>query len=92
MNTSMKPTKRQTFHYSAHDASSVLLVGDFTDWQQHPIPMQRRQGDLWTATVELSPGEHHYRLIVDGEWQDDPECRMRVQNPFGSQDMVTEVA
>jgi 1,4-alpha-glucan branching enzyme len=88
----MKATKRLTFHYSTHDASSVLLVGDFTNWQERPIPMHKRNGDAWTATVELQPGPHHYRFIVDGEWHDDPDCTVRVPNPFGSQDMVTQVA
>ncbi len=87
----MKMIKLQTFHYSAHDASSVLLVGDFTNWQEKPVPMHKRTGDTWTATVELAPGTHHYRFIVDGEWQDDPDCAVRVPNPFGSQDMVARI-
>jgi hypothetical protein len=33
-------SKKQTFHFTAPDATSVLLVGDFTHWQQQPIPMQ----------------------------------------------------
>jgi len=88
----MRTTKRQTFHYSANDAASVLLVGDFTNWRQKPIPMHKRNGGPWTATVELPPGNHYYRFIVDGQWQDDPECTMRVSNPFGSQDMVAQLA
>jgi len=88
----MRSTKRQTFRYTAHDAASVLLVGDFTNWQEKPIPLHKRNGGPWTASVELPPGPHHYRFIVDGEWQDDPECITRVPNPFGSQDMVAQVA
>ena len=88
----MKKTKRQTFNYSAHGATNVMLVGDFTNWQKNPISMHKGKGELRTAAVELSPGEHHYRFIVDGEWRDDPECTLRVSNPFGSEDMVAEVA
>jgi 1,4-alpha-glucan branching enzyme len=88
----IKRNKRQTFHYSAHGANSVLLVGDFTNWQEKPIPLQRRNDGDWTAAVNLPPGQHHYRFIVDGEWHDDPECTVRVPNPFGSEDMVTQVA
>jgi 1,4-alpha-glucan branching enzyme len=91
MTRRMKTTKRQSFHYSAHDAATVLLVGDFTGWQEKPIPMRKRNGSVWTANVELSPGPHHYRFIVDGEWQDDPECTVRVSNPFGTQDMVAQI-
>jgi hypothetical protein len=42
--------------------------------------------------VQLSPGEHYYRFLVDGEWRDDPECPMRVPNPFGGENMMREVA
>jgi 1,4-alpha-glucan branching enzyme len=47
---------------------------------------------LWRTTVELKPGEHHYRFLVDGQWQDDPECTLRVPNPYGSQDAVRQVS
>jgi 1,4-alpha-glucan branching enzyme len=70
---------------------SVLLVGDFTHWQQKGIPMQKGRDGVWMATVELPPGKHHYRFIVDSEWRDDPECTLRVANPYGSQNMVRRV-
>jgi len=38
------------------------------------------------------PGKHTYRFIVDGNWCDDPECSLRVANPFGGEDMVREAA
>lgn len=67
-----------------------MLVGDFTHWQDEPISMKRQSGGLWKATVELTPGIHHYRFMVDGEWQDDPECTLRVPNPYGSQNSVRQ--
>jgi len=70
----------------------VLLVGDFTRWQQQGIPMHQDKNGVWTTTVELVPGKHTYRFIVDGEWRDDPECRLRTPNPFGGQDMIREAA
>ena len=88
----MKTQKHQTFRCTAPEATSVLLVGDFTNWQQQPIPMHRRDGGAWMATVDLTPGEHYYRFMVDGEWRDDPECTKRAPNPYGSEDMVTHVA
>ena len=83
--------KKQTFRFNAPDALSVLLVGDFTHWQQKGVAMQKGKDGIWTASVDLPPGQHHYRFIVDGEWSDDPECTLRVANPYGSQDMVRPV-
>ena len=85
-------TKKQTFRFKAATAGSVLLVGDSTHWQQRGIPLQKANDGIWTASVELPPGKHTYRFTVDGEWRDDPECTLRIPNPFGSQDMVREAA
>ncbi len=87
-----KTSNRQTFRIVAPSAKSVVLVGDFTNWVQQGIPMQRSSDGIWTASVRLPPGRHRYRFLVDGEWRDDPECKKRVPNPFGSEDMIREAA
>jgi 1,4-alpha-glucan branching enzyme len=84
-------SQKETFRFTAMDAMSVLLVGDFTHWQAQPIPMRKGSDGVWKATVDLTPGTHTYRFIVDGEWHDDPECTIHVANPFGGQDMVRSV-
>ena len=84
--------RNETFHFTDSNAMSVLLVGDFTHWQQQPIAMQKGANGVWSATVDLPPGKHSYRFIVDAEWRDDPECTVRVPNPFGGHDMVREAA
>ena len=71
---------------------SVQLVGDFTHWQKVPIHLRKDADGVWRTAVELAPGTHHYRFLVDGEWRDDPECTLRVPNPFGSQNSVRKVA
>ena len=84
--------RRQTFAFTAPDAMSVQLVGDFTHWKDKAISMKRETGGTWRASVVLSPGNHHYRFIVDGQWRDDPECTIRVPIPFDGYDAVREVA
>lgn len=71
---------------------SVQLVGDFTHWQEKPIQMHKDSHGVWRAKVDLSPGVHHYRFLVDGEWRDDPECSLLVPNPFGTKNAVRKVA
>jgi 1,4-alpha-glucan branching enzyme len=82
---------QQTFSITAPDATSVTLVGDFTHWQQHPISMKKAAGSVWSVAVEVAPGTHYYRFIVDGQWSDDPNCTLRAPNPYGSQDSVRQV-
>ena len=84
--------RSQAFSFRAPEAISVQLVGDFTHWQEKPISLKREAGGMWQASVELAPGTHHYRFLVDGEWRDDPDCTVRVPNPFGSHNMARKVA
>ena len=83
---------KQAFSIRAPAALSVQLVGDFTHWQKAPVQMRKEAGGIWRATVELAPGTHHYRFLVDGEWRDDPENTLRVANPFGTENSVRKVA
>jgi 1,4-alpha-glucan branching enzyme len=53
--------------------------------------MKKGAKGVWRTTVELAPGTHHYRFFVDGEWHDDPECILRLPNPFGGENMVRQV-
>ena len=85
-------TAKQRFRYHAPAAMMVLLAADFTDWQAKPIPMKKGADGVWEVEVNLAPGTYHYRFMVDGEWRDDPECTLRVPNPFGSANAVRHVA
>ena len=84
--------KTQTFSFTAPAAMSVQLVGDFTHWQEHPIQMKKSPDGIWRVELQLEPGKHHYRFLVDGQWRDDPESTLHVPNPYGSQDSVRQVA
>jgi 1,4-alpha-glucan branching enzyme len=87
-----EPTaSKQVFSYSAPTALSVMLAGDFTHWQAEAIPLKRGKDGVWKASVALSPGVHHYRFIVDGQWRDDPECELRVPNAYGEHNSVRNV-
>lgn len=90
-NTKASPKKKQEFRYTAPTAMTVQLVGDFTGWGTAPVGLAKGKDGIWRGAVELAPGMHRYRFLVDGEWQDDPECTLRVPNPFGSENAVREV-
>ena len=79
------------FRLEAPHAHTVLLVGEFSQWETAPIAMTKGAGGVWHATVALSPGPHRYRFLVDGDWQNDPSREERVANPYGSFDNVAEI-
>ena len=89
--TKTNHTSKRTFTFSDPAAGSVQLLGDFTHWQEEPINLRKGARGLWQAEVELPPGAHHYRFLVDGQWRDDPNCNARVPNAFGSQDCVCQI-
>lgn len=83
--------KKLTFSYAGPAKDSVLLAGDFTGWQQAPLALKKDKKGTWKKTVSLPPGRYEYRLLVDGEWRDDPQCANRCPNQFGGQNCVCVV-
>lgn len=83
--------KRVTFSFAAPAAQSVLVAGDFTGWQQSPLSLKRDKNGVWKKIVSLPAGRYEYRLLVDGEWRDDPKCQVRQPNQFGGENCVCVV-
>ncbi len=80
--------KRITFKLIAPDAQCVLLAGDFNSWDPEMHPLKKSSKGLWKKMVSLSPGRYEYRFVVDGQWQNDPECPTCSPNPFGGNNCV----
>jgi len=73
-------------------AKSVQIAGDFNNWRPEAMPMER-VGDsgVWQAKIKLAPGRYRYRLVVDGQWQQDPYNEQTELNPYGEYNSVLEV-
>ena len=80
--------QKVTFSFSAPEAQSVSVLGDFTGWEQAPISLKKDKSGVWKKTVSLEPGSYQYRLMVDGQWRDDPGCANRHPNQFGGHNCV----
>jgi 1,4-alpha-glucan branching enzyme len=83
--------QKVTFSFVAPTAQSVQVAGDFTGWQDAPVPLKKQKSGLWKAAVSLAPGRYEYRLLVDGQWCDDPECKIRQPNQHGGENCVCVV-
>jgi len=73
-------------------AQTVQIAGDFNNWQPENAPMQK-VGDtgVWQTKMNLPQGRYRYRLVVDGQWQQDPYNEVTELNPFGGFNSVLEV-
>jgi len=72
-------------------ANEVIVTGDFTGWSREGIRLRKAGQEEFRAALTLKPGEYQYRLIVDGEWTDDPQAKKRVPNPFGGENCVLQI-
>ena len=73
-------------------AHTVQIAGDFNNWQPQQHTMEK-VGDsgVWQTKVKLEPGRYRYRLVVDGQWQQDPYNEITELNPFGGFNSIIEV-
>ena len=80
--------QRVTLSLNAAEAKEVFLMGDFNNWNPKIHPMKSDGNGIWSKTVMLYPGEHEYKFLVDGNWQEDPRNDHTCPNSFGTQNSV----
>ena len=83
-----KTVKRVTFTLTVPDAQNVFLAGDFNSWDEKSHPWKRNSNGTWKINIDLMLGRYEYRFLVDGEWQNDPNCTNCVPNPYGNENCV----
>lgn len=77
------------FSLVAPEANEVELVGSFNNWDRdHGITLNRNQNGVWHATLDLAPGRHLYKYVIDGVWRPDPANENRISP---NDDCVVEV-
>ena len=87
-----KQLKSVTFIVEEEGAKEVIVTGDFTKWAADKVRLAKSQDGKWRAVIALTPGEHQYRLRVDGQWKDHSAAPKRVPNAFGTENCVVTVS
>ncbi len=73
-------------------AGSVQVAGDFNNWQPEQSVMKKAGSNgLWQIKLPMEKGKYRYRLVVDGQWQQDPYNENTEPNPYGEMNSVLEV-
>lgn len=90
-----KPVKtsnqKAAFEYFAPHAKNVFLAGSFNGWDLKACPLAKDKEGRWKATLELKPGRHEYRYLIDGCWENDQRPGECVPNAFGTWNSVITV-
>jgi len=73
-------------------AANVQVAGDFNNWQPEQAAMKKvGSNGLWQIKLPINKGKYRYRLVVDGQWQQDPYNETTEPNPYGEMNSVLEV-
>ncbi len=73
-------------------AGSVQIAGDFNNWQPENTPLQKvGENGVWQIKLPMTKGKYRYRLVVDGQWQQDPYNESTEMNPYGECNSILEV-
>tara|TARA_R110002096_G_scaffold58011_1_gene146586 strand:+ start:1371 stop:1715 length:345 start_codon:yes stop_codon:yes gene_type:complete len=87
-----------TFEIRAPKAKKVYLTGAFNDWDATKLRMKPAGGGVWALSVELDPGKHEFKFVVDGAWCCEPGCDGPhagcagcVPNDMGTMNRVVEI-
>lgn len=98
----MVKTQRKTnadgilFQCRASEARQVFLAGTFNNWDSKANPMEPSGDGRWSLRLDLPPGRHEYKFLIDGEWccmpGDDQAACNCVPNAFGTMNHVVEVS
>lgn len=86
------PRNKVTFKTRVGEAREVVVTGEFTGWAKDKVRLEKRSDGEWSAAIDLAPGRYQYRLLIDGEWRDDPSAQERVPNQFGTSNCVLTVS
>ncbi len=72
--------------------TKVSIAGSFNGWSPTATPMRRNEeSGTFETCLPLPPGEHQYRLVIDGVWTADDHNPSVQHNPFGEPNNLCSV-
>jgi hypothetical protein len=81
-----------TFRLKGYESANIVaLSGSFNDWSQSQFIFGREEGE-WVCRINLEPGKHAYKFIVDGNWILDPANPFSEDDDYGVKNSVIIVA
>ncbi len=91
-----RPVCKVTFRlpkYAVIHAESVMIAGDFNNWNTHMTELKKTRGGDFSVTLELEKNrEYRFRYLIDNtRWENDWNADKYLPNSFGSDDSVVVV-
>jgi len=76
--------------FGFEQAQQVRLSGSFNAWSKSGAVMHRTSKG-WECKLNLPPGKHLYKYIVDGSWHEDPMNELRESDSYRGYNSVVFV-
>ena len=73
------------FIYHAPPKTKIYLAGTFNQWDPSSIKLGYHGKSTYSTMLLLPAGNYEYKYVVNGLWQNNPDCHDLVSNAFGSQ-------
>jgi 1,4-alpha-glucan branching enzyme len=68
------------------------VAGDFNQWDDRSIPMEKKNNHEWTAVMQLPSGRYEFKYIADGRWVEEVPDMEMVPNSYGTYNFVLNVS
>lgn len=69
------------------DAKTVVVTGSFNGWSEVNNQMIQKDKE-WIFPMNLAPGKHQYKFIVDGKWILDPGNSLYEANEYNTDNSI----
>jgi len=79
-------------YFGTGSEKSVCVAGAFNGWDAKAHPMKKSGENIWELSLALPPGNHPYKLVVDGQWRLDPANQQRSGDGSGNENSLLRVA
>ncbi len=77
---------RILFFHHDDKAKTIVLAGDFNDWDEKKSHFVKCKNDFWQAEIPCLPhGKYRYKFVIDGEkWTEDLNNGIKEEDGFGA--------
>jgi len=72
-------------------ASTVAVAGSFNGWNSVSDLLKETSDGVFELSLELPPGTHQYKFVVDGKWTEDPTNPEKSADGFGGFNSIIRV-
>jgi len=83
--------RRITLSFGDIASTDIKIAGDFNDWVPDKQVETRLHHGIITKILKLSPGAYQYRLVIDGQWQEDATNPNQAINMYGEINSILKV-